>query len=148
MTTNVFSDIMNHAFPSDMHHRRKGSDAGIDRATSSPLWRCIIYPEVIRCRIYTGLSIGMSIERHLASIIWRIEAIFQQWIPGNDSFQITGGKRNRTRSLGRDRCGAAQFPSVLLSSSLPTPHSSSKWKVRRHYMGRSLQQDIKNLWRI
>lgn len=51
---------------------------------------------VIRCRIYTGLSIGMSIEGHLASIIRRINAIFQPWIPGNDSFQINGAKRNTT----------------------------------------------------
>lgn len=84
---------------------------------------------VIRCRIYTGLSIGMPIERHLASIIRRIDAIFQPWIPGNDSFQINGAKRNTTL-LGERQMQCGSIFLLLLSLTVSAQLSGVMQKVR------------------
>lgn len=83
-------------FRSDTRHWRKCSDCH-RLSYILPVHKVYhLSRGVTRCRIYTGLSIDMSIGGHLASIIQRINAIFQRWIPGNDSFQINGGKRNMT----------------------------------------------------
>lgn len=144
MTDKVFPDKMNHAVqkrhppPQEMlrHCHRLSYILHVHKVYHLSVG-------VIRCRIYTGLSIGMSIEGHLASIIRRINAIFQRWIPGNDSFQINGGKEKHDTPWGEIDVELLNFPTFSLSSQLSAQLSSSMRKVRRHYKGRSLKQDIK-----